>query len=132
MDSMEALRAHLWKLHQTTVDIADPVLMVYSIHQVALADMQRHLDQANRALSDQVRGIVAGATSDIRAVVDLFKADATAEAVKAKVEAIQEAAKLADTSQTAFRRSTRLLSILTAINLTAVVFVLGALTVLTH
>ncbi len=130
MDSMDELRAYLWKVHQATVDPADPILMLHTIHRVALDEFSRLLDQHNRALSDQVRGIAANVAAEIRAVVDEFKSDASAAAVKARVEAIQEATRLADTAQAGFRRNLRLLLGITALNIVAVVFVLGALTIL--
>lgn len=128
--SMEDLRAHLWRQHQTTVDPTDPILMVHTINQVALDNFEICLDERDKALTDQVRRIGGNLTSQIRGVVDEFKTDASAAAVRERVAAIQEATRLADTSQIAFRRSVRLLIGLTVVNLVAVVFTLGALTVL--
>ncbi len=130
MDSMEDLRAYLWKVHQVTVDSSDPILMLHTIHRVALDEYRRMLDQHSRTLSDQVRGIAANVAGEIRAVVDEFKSEASAAAVRERVAAIQEATRLADTAQAAFRRNIRLLIGITVLNIVAVVFVLGALTVL--
>ena len=53
------------------------------------------------------------------------------DAVRERLSAMQEAARLADTAQDRFRKMIKLISILTALNLVAVVFTLGVLTVLT-
>lgn len=130
MDSLEDLRAHLWKVHQVTVDPADPILMLHTIHRVALDEYRRLLDQHNRALSDQVRASAKSFTDDVRAEIEAFKAEALGAAVRERLAAMQEAARLADTAQDRFRRNIKLLTTLTVINFACVVFVLGVLTVL--
>ena len=57
--------------------------------------------------------------------------EALTDAVRERLSAMQEAARLADTAQDRFRKMVKLISILTALNLVAVVFTLGVLTVLT-
>ncbi len=131
MDSIEELRTHLWKVHQVTVEDGDPVLMIYTIHKVVLDEHRRLIDQHNRTLSGIIQAQADAFTTDVTAAIEDFKNEALTDAVRERLSAMQEAARLADTAQDRFRKMIKLISILTALNLVAVVFTLGVLTVLT-
>ncbi|WP_417247593.1 MULTISPECIES: hypothetical protein [Pseudomonadota] len=131
MDSIEELRIHLWKVHQVTVEDSDPVLMIYTIHKVVLDEHRRLIDQHNRTLSGIIQAQADSFTADVTAAIEDFKNEALTDAVRERLSAMQEAARLADTAQDRFRKMVKLISILTALNLVAVVFTLGVLTVLT-
>ena len=127
---LEELRTLLWKAHKITVDDNDPILMIHTINRVALDNFDQRLAEMNRALAGRVNDIGYDVVSQIKAVVDEFKSEASAAAVRERVAAIQEAAKLADTSQAAFRRTIKLQIGLTVLNVVAVIFTLGSLTIL--
>lgn len=131
MDSIEELRNHLWKVHQVTVDEGDPILMIYTIHKVVLDEHRRLIDQHNRTLSAIIQSQAENFTSDVTAAIEDFKNEALTDAVRERLNAMQEAARLADTAQDRFRKTVRLISILTVLNFVAVAFTVGVLTVLT-
>ncbi|PKR56323.1 hypothetical protein [Thalassospira lohafexi] len=131
MDSIEELRTHLWKVHQVNVEDGDPVLMIYTIHKVVLDEHRRLIDQHNRTLSGIIQAQAETFTTDVTSAIEDFKNEALTDAVRERLSAMQEAARLADTAQDRFRKMVKLISILTALNLVAVVFTLGVLTVLT-
>ncbi|WP_142850717.1 hypothetical protein [Telmatospirillum sp. J64-1] len=132
MDSLEDLRAYLARTHRTIVAEDDPILMLYTIHRVALDEFMRLLDRQEQALSDQVRATGENLKKEVETLIEGFKSEALGAAVRERIAAMQEAARMADTAQDRFRKNLRLLSILTALNFAAVVFTLGVLTVLTR
>ena len=116
MDGLDDLRAYLLRVHGDTVGTDDPILMLHTIHRVALEDYRRMLDAHEARLSDAVGDVAAA-----------FAADTLSDAVAERVEAMREAAGLATAARDRFRGLNRVLFCLTLLNWLAAALVLGLL-----
>ena len=127
MDGLDDLRAYLLRVHGDTVGTDDPILMLHTIHRVALEDYRRMLDAHEARLSDAVGDVAAAFAADTTAAIEAFKADTLSDAVAERVEAMREAAGLAAAARDRFRGLNRVLFCLTLLNWLAAALVLGLL-----
>ena len=132
MDGLEELRAYLHKVHDVSIGPDDPILMLHTIHKLALDEHRRLLDAGNARLSDAVGAAAAGFVAETTAALEAFKAEALSDAVRERLAAMREAAELADAAQAHFRRTVKALSLITVLNWLAAAFSLGVLAVLTR
>ena len=127
MDSLEDLQDYLQKVHRVTIDDGDPILMVYTLHKVALGDLQRLLDQHGRALSDRVDRITHDLEEDIRRALADLKDEALRDAVRERLATLGEAGRLVETTLKRQRGTLRTQIVLTVLNYLALACALGVL-----
>ena len=129
--SLEELRTLLWKTHQKTVDEYDPILMVYTIHQVAMADFEQMLDRHDRVFSDAAEQAAQLFAEEVNQSIEGFKNEALTDAIRERMSTVRDAEELADNAQNHLRQTVRLLWTLTVLNYLGVIITLGVLAVLT-
>ena len=131
-ESLEELRSVLWRAHGVSVDRHDPVLMVHTIHRVALHDIERMLDGQARRFSDAGEALAGKLATDVTAAIEDLKSEALTDALRERLAIGEDLRKATSSAHAALRRSLRLMTILTAMNYLAVlitgaflVFVIG-------
>ncbi|GAK46864.1 conserved protein [Tepidicaulis marinus] len=130
MDSLEELRAYLWKVHQVTVDQNDPILMLHTIHKVALDEYARLLDGHKRQLSENVEKITKDLCDEVRLIIGDLEADALNDAVRERLATIHEAERLSGKTLAHLKQTLKAQRLLTLINFAALGCALGVLSVL--
>ncbi|WP_404424266.1 hypothetical protein [Thalassospira australica] len=127
IETIDELRTFLWKQHGVTVGEDDPILLVFTMLRVGLDQQERHNERERRALSEAVQAAADTFTRDVDVSIKTFKNEAIGDVVRERVEAMNEAARQADRATGKFRKNLLYLSIITAVNLIAVVFNVGLL-----
>ena len=127
IETTEELRTFLWKQHGVTVGEDDPILMVFTMLRVALDRQERHYERQRTEFVGTIKQSVSYFTCDVKAAIDAFKNEAIGDVVRERVEAMNEAARQADRATGKFKKNLLYLSIITAVNLIAVVFNVGLL-----
>lgn len=130
LDSLDDLRAYLWRQHQVTVDASDPILMLHTIHRVALDEYRRMLDQHNRAVSEACAAAGQALMADMRAAIEEFRAEALSDAVRSRLATLAEAERLAQETAGRARRHLRATAILVTLNYLAIACTVGVLAVI--
>ncbi|MGK2742049.1 hypothetical protein ACSHT0_14235 [Tepidicaulis sp. LMO-SS28] len=130
MDSLEELRAYLWKVHQVTVDKDDPILMLHTIHKVALDEYARLLDGHKRQLSENVQKITKDLEDEVRLIIGDLESEALNDAVRERLATIHEAERLSGKTLDHFKQTLKAQRLLTLINIAAIGCTLGVLSVL--
>ncbi len=125
--SLEELLTLLWKTHKVTVDEFDPILMVHTIHKVAITDFQRMLDHYSRVYSDMTNEAAQAFSDNVKQSIEDLKTKALTDAVRERLATVKETTELTDIAQTKFRKSVKLLWWLTALNYLGVTITLGIL-----
>ncbi|MEQ8664832.1 MAG: hypothetical protein RIC16_03825 [Rhodospirillales bacterium] len=129
-ESLEELRAILWRTHGISVDAHDPVLMVNTIHRVALKDFERMLDGQARRFSDAGGAVADKLATDISGTIEELKTKALNDALRERLMTINETAQLTTETVKKFRKTFRQLVWLTLANYLAVTVTLGILALL--
>ncbi|MCW9033495.1 MAG: hypothetical protein OQK35_03205 [Alphaproteobacteria bacterium] len=129
-ESLEELRSLLWKTHKVTVDEYDPVLMVYTIHQVAIKEFQQMLDHHDRVFSEAATEAAQIYADNVGQSLEGFKSDALTDAIRERLSTVRDTAEITDNAQGRLRQTVWLLWWLTALNYLGVALTLGILTVL--
>lgn len=127
IETTDELRTYLWNQHGVTVGEDDPILLVFTMHRVALAQQEDHYERQRTEFLGTIKQSVGYFTSDVKAAIDAFKNEAIGDVVRERVEAMNEAARQADRATGKFNKNLLYLSIITAVNLLAVVFNIGLL-----
>lgn len=140
--SLDELRAHLLKTHGAAVAADDPILMVYTIHRVAVDEMAAMLEAAK---ADQVDALEKASATHREAMeaasakhreavekaVESIASEVMTDTVRERLLAMQEAAVTADRTHTAMRRLVWRLSLLSLMtSLAAILAVMAAVLVL--
>lgn len=129
-ESLEELRTLLWRTHGVSVDPHDPVLMVHTIHRVALTDLQRMLDEQARRFSETGEAVANEFAEDIKSTIEDLKSKALNDALRERISTINETAQLTSEMTNKLRLSVRRIGWLTLLNYIAVVISLGILSLL--
>lgn len=127
IETIDELRTFLWKQHGVTVGEDDPILLVFTMLRVGLDQQERYNERERRALAEAVQAAADTFTRDVDISIKTFKNEAIGDVVRERVEAMNEAARQADRATSKFRKNLLYLSIITAVNLIAVVFNVGLL-----
>lgn len=123
--SLEQVRALLAKTHETVVDKSDPILMVVTILNAHLAEVEklqtRHKEGLGRLMADKTDAYVAGVTAAVGQLTDSLSS-ASVQGIRKVFD--DHAARL----QT-FKNNTTWLAAIVAVSalLNVAVFVLGGL-----
>ena len=127
IETIDELRTFLWKQHGDTVGEDDPILLVFTMLRVGLDQQERYNERERRALAEAVQAAADTFTRDVDISIKTFKNEAIGDVARERVEAMDEAARQADRATGKFRKNLLYLSIITAVNLIAVVFNVGLL-----
>mgnify|MGYP007079446057 FL=1 len=127
MDSLEELRTYLWKVHQVTVDQNDPILMLHTIHKVALGEYERLLDSHKRQLSDHARKTSSDLVDEVRLIIGDLQNETLNDAVRERLATVKEAEKLSEQTLSRFRQNLKVQSLFTLLNVIAALCTLGVL-----
>lgn len=127
IETIDELRTFLWKQHGVTVGEDDPILLVFTMLRVGLDQQERHNERERRALAEAVKAAADTFTRDVDVSIKTFKNEAIGDVVRERVEAMNEAARQADRATGKFKKNLQYLSVITAVNLLAVVFNIGLL-----
>jgi len=125
--SLEELLTLLWKTHKVTVDEFDPILMVHTIHKVAIVDFQRMLDRYSRVYSDMTNEAAQAFSDDVKQSIEELKSTALTDAVRERLATIKDTAELTNNLQNRLRKSARQILVLTILNYLGVAITLGVL-----
>jgi Na+-translocating ferredoxin:NAD+ oxidoreductase RnfC subunit len=125
--SLDELRAQLLKLHGVTVSADDPILMVYTIHRVAVDEFADMLARHEQAHSQALEETSAKHREAVSRAVEEIASEVMSDTVRERLLAMQEAAITADRSQQAMRRHLRRVMLLTACSTLAAITATGAL-----
>lgn len=101
--TLAELRTYLHQEHGVSVGSDDPVLMMFTIHRVFIADYERMLSVHNKALTQTISAAIAGLTKD------------------ALVEHFANQVRLADRTQKEFDKQFRRARLMTVVNAVAAV-----------
>ena len=129
-ESLEELRSILWRAHGVSVDRHDPVLMVHTIHRVALHDIERMLDGQARRFSDAGEALAGKLATDVTAAIEDLKSEALTDALRERLATVHQTAELTTACINRIRKTCRQLVWLTLANYLAVAFSLGVLSLL--
>jgi predicted nucleic acid-binding Zn ribbon protein len=110
--SLDELRAQLLKLHGVTVSADDPILMVYTIHRVAVDEMADMLTRMRDDHAAALEETSAKHREAVRAAVEEIASEVMSDTVRERLKAMQEAAVTADRTQAAMRRLLKWLAVL--------------------
>ena len=127
MDSLETLRAYLWKVHHVTVGDDDPILMLHTIHKVALEETRRLLEAERALWNETIARSRASFVDEMRLVIGDFQKEALTDAVRERLATLQQTQGLAEATQTRFSRNLRAQAVLSLLNWLAVACAIGLL-----
>ncbi|HAI31594.1 MULTISPECIES: hypothetical protein [Thalassospira] len=127
IETIDELRTFLWKQHGVTVGEDDPILLVFTMHRVALAQQERHYDRQRKHFIEAINQSISHFTCDVKGAIETFKNEAIGDVVRERIEAMNEASRQADRASANIRKYMFYLGILTAVNLLAVFFSIGLL-----
>lgn len=127
---LDTLRTLLWQKHGVSVGKDDPVMIVRTLHVLALDEHKRLIEQHGKTLTGQVDEAVKRCVVGMGQALETFKGEALSDVVKERVKAMNDSAELADQASKLFRRNLKTMWILTGINILALVFSLGVLAAL--
>lgn len=130
LGDLDELRAYLFKVHDVAIDPADPIVMVHTIHRAALEDFGRLLDKHADELAGRVQLVADRFTDDVKKSIETFQSEALTDTLRERLAAMQEAARLADLSQSRFRSFVRIVAALTVVNVLAAITAVGALAII--
>ena len=132
MDSLESLRAYLWRVHKVTVGDDDPILMLHTIHKVALEETRRLLAEERQLWATVVSKSGASFVDEMRLVIGDFQKEALTDAVRERLATLQSSQELAEATQSGFARNLRSQVFLTLLNYLAVACTVGLLALVAH
>jgi hypothetical protein len=101
--SLDDLRGHLSKQHGITVGKDDPILLVHTIHQLMLEQLDKAFRRHDRALTEAMTDVLAKAIKGL-----------TTQAI---AENLDRQVRLADRTQAEFERQYRRARLLSIVNL---------------
>ena len=127
LETFEDLRSYLWQSHGVTVGADDPILLVYSMLRVAAAMQEKNQKQLSADLKKAIAATAEGFTRDVNVSIATFKNEAIGDVVRDRIEAMNQSAKQADTAVERFRKCLRMQTILTAVNVLAVLLSIALL-----
>lgn len=119
-ESLDELRALLWRHHKVTVDEDDPVLLVHTILRVWLDDLHAVLGHEAGRFRETVDGGADALLAQARAAISELKSDGLKDAIRERVAMSEDLQKATASAHAALRRSLRLMAVLTVMNYAAV------------
>lgn len=96
--SLDDLRQHIYAVHKLPVDQTDPLLVMYTMHQIFLSDYDKGNERHQQALGLVISEAIKGLTEE------------------ALAENIHEQVRLTDRNQQLFEKQHRRMKILSALN----------------
>lgn len=128
--SLDELRAQLLKLHGVTVSADDPILMVYTIHRVAVDEFADMLARHEKAHSQALDETSAKHREAVSRAVEEIASEVMSDTVRERLLAMQQSAVTADRAQARMRRQLQWLAILTTCSFLAAGLSVGVLSLL--
>ncbi len=127
IDTVDELRTYLWQQHETSVGKDDPIVLVFTMLKVALAQVEQQNANSRREMEKSVQVAADAFTRDVTIAIKNFKEEAIGDVVRERVEAMNEAARQADRATGKFKKTVFYLALITAVNLLAAFFMIGLL-----
>lgn len=104
LSSIDEVREYLWKVHGTTIGREDPVLMVVTLHNLFLAEINQLLAEQSTKLAGVVEHTAGQFASRTEKTIKEFEANTLGQALTRKAEALAELLALAEQAQAAQKR----------------------------
>lgn len=127
IETVDELRAFLWRQHEVAIGVDDPILVVHTMLRVTLNQIEQQNAKDRREMEKAVKAAADTFTTDVSIAIKNFKEEAIGDVVRERVQAMNEAARQADRASANIRKSMFYQGILTAVNLLAVFFSIGLL-----